>query len=73
MKQFATVIEKGDDETTWGAYVPALPGCKAVGDSSDEVENNIKSAIEIHLELMQESGQTIPDTISKVTIIEVAA
>lgn len=33
--RYRVVIEKG--ETSWGAYVPDLPGCVAVANSEDEV------------------------------------
>lgn len=56
---YAVVIEKGD--TSYGAYVPNLPGCVAVGETLEEVEALIIEAIEFHLEGMQEEGQTIPE------------
>lgn len=55
---YAVVIEKGD--TSYGAYVPDLPGCVAVGETLEEVETLIKEAIEFHLEGMQEEGFPIP-------------
>ena len=42
------VIEKGD--TPFGAYVPALPGCVAVGQTREEVQRLILEAIALHLE-----------------------
>jgi len=41
--EYLIVIEHG--ETSWGAYVPDLPGIIAVGDSADEVEGLIRDAI----------------------------
>jgi predicted RNase H-like HicB family nuclease len=41
--RYAVVIEKG--ETSYGAYVPDLPGCVAVAESLEEVRNLIKEAI----------------------------
>lgn len=34
--QYMVVIEKG--ETSYGAYVPNLPGCVAVGETRKELE-----------------------------------
>jgi predicted RNase H-like HicB family nuclease len=65
------VIEKG--ETSWGAYVPDLPGCVAVADSEDEVKQLIQEAIEFHLEDLTESGAQIPAPISRSEYIEVLA
>jgi predicted RNase H-like HicB family nuclease len=42
------VIEEG--ETSWGAYVPDLPGCVAVAETEEEVKHLIQEAIEFHLE-----------------------
>jgi predicted RNase H-like HicB family nuclease len=47
------VIEQG--ETSWGAYVPELPGCVAVAESEDEVRVLILEAIQEHLELLNET------------------
>ena len=56
---YAVVIEKGD--TSYGAYVPDLPGCVAVGETLEEVESLIKETIEFHLEGMQQKGLPIPE------------
>ena len=45
--RYAVVIERGD--TNFGAYVPSLPGCVAVGDTREEVIELIREAIEMHL------------------------
>lgn len=41
-------MEKG--ETSFGAYVPDLQGCVAVGETEEEVKRLIQEAIEFHLE-----------------------
>jgi predicted RNase H-like HicB family nuclease len=46
--------------TSWGAYVPDLPGVASVGDTREEVERLIQEAIELHLEGMREEGLPIP-------------
>lgn len=65
------VIEKG--ETSWGAYVPDLPGCVAVGETEAEVKQLIQEAIEFHLEDLTESGARIPSPMSKSDYVEVLA
>lgn len=35
MKRYMVVVERG--ESSWGAHVPDLPGCVAVGESRPEV------------------------------------
>ncbi len=58
-EQFAVIIEKG--ETSYGAYVPDLPGCIAVGETPQEVGQLIYEAIRRHLELLRETGEPIPE------------
>ncbi len=55
---YAVVIEKG--QTSYGAYVPDLPGCVAVAETKQEVEALIEEAIQFHLEMLQEEGLPIP-------------
>ncbi len=65
------VLEKG--EKNWGAYVPDLPGCVAVGESEQEVKQLIQEAIELHLEDLTDSGAEIPIPLSKSDYVEVLA
>jgi len=68
--RFLVVIEKG--ETSYGAFVPDLPGCIAVGETEDEAVSLIQEAIQFHLEGLQIEGQPIPQPASKSKLIEVA-
>nr|WP_322112155.1 type II toxin-antitoxin system HicB family antitoxin [Anabaena sp. CCAP 1446/1C] len=56
--EYAVIYERG--ETNWGAYVPDLPGCVSIGDTLAEVQENIKEAIELYLEVLKEDGKPIP-------------
>lgn len=69
--RYAIVIERTD--ANFGAYVLDLPGCVATGATVDEVEQNIRSAIELHLAGMREDGEAIPLPSSQVEYIDVAA
>ncbi len=69
--QYTVIIEKG--ETSYGAYVPDLPGCVAVAKTREEVTNLIREAIEFHLEGIREEGQKIPEPMSSSQLVEVAA
>ena len=57
--QYLVIVEKGP--TSYGAYVPDLPGCIAVGESREEVLKKIREAIELHLEGLREDGLPIPE------------
>lgn len=69
--RYMVVIEKG--ETSWGAYVPDLPGCVAVGETEAEVKQLIQEAIEFHLEDLTETGAAIPPPMSRSDYVEVFA
>jgi predicted RNase H-like HicB family nuclease len=72
MMQYTAIIEK-EPNTDWGAYVPDLPGCVAVGATREEVERLIGEAIELHLRGMREDGEPIPPPNSTAVVVEVAA
>ncbi len=57
----------------YSAYVPDLPGCVATGGTREEVEQEIREAIEFHIEGLQESGEPVPQSSSVADTVEVAA
>ena len=69
--RYMVVIEEG--ETSFGAYVPDLPGCVAVAETESEVKQLIQEAIEFHLEGLRETGAEIPKPSSKSDYVEVLA
>jgi predicted RNase H-like HicB family nuclease len=68
--RYAAIIEKGP--TSYGAYLPDLPGCVAVADTEAEVRKLIREGVAIHLEEMRRDGETIPLPTSRVEYVEVA-
>ncbi len=69
--KYAVVIEKA--ESNFSAFVPDLPGCVATGSTTEEVEKQIREAIEFHIKGMRQDGEEIPLPSSSVEYIEVAA
>lgn len=69
--RYMVVVEEGS--SSFGAYVPDLPGCVAVGESQEEVLKLIQEAIEFHLEGLKEEGQSIPPPHSSSAFIEIKA
>jgi predicted RNase H-like HicB family nuclease len=69
--RYAIVIERA--ESNYSAYVPDLPGCIATGATLEEVEQQIREAIEFHLEGMREDGVPAPQPSSRVEYVDVAA
>ena len=68
--RYMVVVEKG--ESSYGAFVPDLPGCVAVGETEKEVVDLIQEAIQFHLEDLKAEGQPVPKPVSKSKFIEVA-
>jgi predicted RNase H-like HicB family nuclease len=68
--QYIVIIEKGP--MSYGAYVPDLPGCVAVGGTREEAEELIRGAIEMHLEGMREDGDPIPEATTQAALVDVA-
>jgi len=69
--RFSVVIEK--DEDGYFAFCPNLQGCYTQGDSYEEVLENIKDAIRLHIEDRIEMNETIPTMESiSLTSLEVA-
>lgn len=68
---FTVIYEKGP--TSWGAYVPDLPGVITVGDSREQVESLIQEAIQFHLEGLRSEGLEIPPPASFAGSVEVGS
>ena len=69
--RYLVVVEKGP--TSYGAYVPDLPGCIAAGETKAEVLTLIREAIEMHLEDLTQEGLSIPPPASTSELVEVEA
>ena len=69
--RYMVVIERG--EKSWGAHVPDLPGCIAVGETREEVLQLIREAIELHIESLKEDGLKLPTPASESDFVEVSA
>ena len=69
--RYAIVIEKA--EGNFSAYVPDLPGCVATGATVEEVESQMREAIEFHLNGMREDGTPILPPESRVDYVDIAA
>jgi predicted RNase H-like HicB family nuclease len=57
--RYAVIFEKSED--SFGAYVPDLPGCVAVGESLAEVKTLIAQAMKQHLQVLKSEGHNPPE------------
>ncbi len=53
------VVLEPSEEGGYTVYVPALPGCISEGDSAEEALKNIREAIELYLEPVEDDW--VPD------------
>ena len=57
--RFAIVIEK--DEAGYFAYCPELQGCYTQGENFEEVTQNMRDAIKLHVEDRLANEEPVPD------------
>jgi predicted RNase H-like HicB family nuclease len=69
--KYLVIVEAGP--TSYGAHVPDLPGCIAVGETKEEVLSLIRETIEFHLEGLKQDGLSIPQPISTSEVVEIDA
>ena len=69
--KFSVVTEK--DSEGYFAFCPELQGCYTQGETYEEVLDNIKDAIRLHIEDRMDNGEEIPQSESvSLTLMEVA-
>jgi predicted RNase H-like HicB family nuclease len=66
--KYLLLIEKGP--TSFGAYVPDLPGCVAVAKTRRKVKQLIREAIQLHIEDMRECGERLPKPTTASEVVE---
>jgi len=71
MKQYTVIYERGP--RNWSAYVPDLPGCIATADSRANLEQQIREAIEFHIEGLRMHGESVPEPSTEAGLVEVSA
>ena len=56
--RYAAVIEKAANG--YSAYVLDIPGCVAAAETPAETEGLIREAVALHLQMLRENGDPIP-------------
>ena len=69
--RYAIVIEAADGN--YSAYVPDLPGCIATGATVQETEQQIREAIQFHVDGLRADNLPSPPASSRVNYVEIAA
>lgn len=68
--EYSVVLHDADEGGYW-VEVPALPGCYSQGESREDALTNVREAIELYLEGLQERGDEVPrdtDVVFRVTV-----
>ena len=70
--RFSVVIER--DKDGYFAFCPELQGCYSQGDTYEKALENIRDAVQLHLEDRLESGEEVPQPESvSLTLLELVA
>lgn len=67
--KYAVIIEHGP--SSFGATVPDLPGCVAVGATREEVAVLIEEAIEEHIAVLRARGLAVPSPSTEVLHVDI--
>lgn len=70
MKRYTVIYERGP--RNWSAYVPDLPGCVATAETRTKLEQQIREAIEFHIEGLRQNGEQVPEPSTEAGLVEVA-
>jgi predicted RNA binding protein YcfA (HicA-like mRNA interferase family)/predicted RNase H-like HicB family nuclease len=71
MKRYFIVIEQTD--SGYSSYSPDLPGCVSTGKTREEAENNMREAIEFHVDGLRQDGYPIPAPQASSSYVELPA
>lgn len=69
--KYLIIVEK--TSTGYSAYSPDLPGCASTGQTREEVEANMREAIQFHIEGLKQDGYEIPEPSTYSSYVHVAA
>jgi predicted RNase H-like HicB family nuclease len=64
------IIRRGED-SFWVAECPSLPGCISQADTRDKAILNIKEAIALYIEALEEDGLSVPEELFETLVVAV--
>ena len=71
-RRYLVLVEKQDDGT-YSAQVPDLPGCVAAGQTPGAAKRLIREAIEFHIEGLKAHGNPVPEPTTQGEYIDAPA
>lgn len=69
--EYLVVVEKG--KSSYGAWVPDLPGCVAAASTRREVRKLIREGIALHIQALREAGDAVPEPTSTSALVRIRA
>jgi predicted RNase H-like HicB family nuclease len=70
LREYTIVIE--DAGTNLSAYVLDFDGCTTTGNTVEEVIENMREALETHIELMVDAGEPVPEPLDLIGTTKIA-
>ena len=64
------IIYPGEDGY-WVAECPSLPPCISQGKTKEEAIANIKEAIQLYIEVLEQEGRPIPEDLLETVLVDV--
>ncbi len=61
MRRYTVVLLPDPEEGGFTVMVPAVPGCITEGETLDEALANAREALQLHLEVLADRGEPIPE------------
>jgi len=71
VKRYLIIVEP--TPTGYSAYSPDLPGCISTGATRNEVETNMREAMQFHIDGLRLEGFEVPEPSSYSSYVDVAA
>ncbi|HSD45911.1 MAG TPA: type II toxin-antitoxin system HicB family antitoxin [Pyrinomonadaceae bacterium] len=59
MKRYLIILEK--TKTGYSSFSPDLPGCASTGRTREEVEANMREAVQLHIDGLKQEGYEVPE------------
>lgn len=71
MTEYAIIIE--DAGSNYAAYAPDIPGCIAAAETVEETRKLMEEALVLHLEMLREMGEPIPQPHIQAAVVQIAS
>ena len=68
---YVYVVEKAEDGHYW-AYLPDLPGCTTTAEQVEDIEGQLREAVELYMSYYKERGLTPPTPHARVGTLTAA-